>query len=909
MQIVQDEQITDIIKKLGSYKADLKNDALNLFESFGYTTERRLRGLDSPADFINACPQLNKIKAHWSEWDQFHFLFQFTTEDLNKVLRNKHIAQVKSSNQAYMYFAMKLKTSICTDTKIKQIAAEINKQLPCQSIILMSFGKYLCFVFTQHRINKNDSEKDVLESINILRLTPQLLTEQQIEVVNKAFNIEYIYGKKQPVKQPKIEPKPYVQQQIPINKVDVVENKPEETTLKSEIKAEPITEREILDLIKLADEKSRNQDFYEAIKIYDKIIDESENPRYIKIARNKKISSYYFWGKYDKTIEIAKENLEIYKNVGCEDSFDFLGRSYYAKKEYEVAIEYFLQAVEAYENSDDDELKEMFLEDLYEYSAKCYFNLRQYEQSVRYMKKAVALNPTYEKYQKLLEQMEAKLSEQEVEQEVVYEAKQEYEQEIKQEPKISNVTYQETPKTEPQTSNEQIVTTKISQSFNNEYSSISYSSADLYDDLDEEDYQTEYFEDDEYDENATSSNELEDFNKNFIQLVSDLRSIDVSRQFERREKQLLEDTIYWYLSTIGKIPLLTKSQEKELTLKIFETTNLNSKRICKNLLVISNLRLVVNIAKSFYPYRKRLSFLDLVQEGNLGLMKAAEKFDYTKDYRFTTYATWWIRQHISRAISDKGKTIRYPVHANDFFHKIFKFIESQPERPTNQEIAKHLGVSVDKINEAFKWGRSSLNLESYAENATPIDNDRYYSYSFEKEEDRIDKQMALEKVAKILEYLSPRERDIIILRFGLDDENSSKLTLEQIGERYGVTRERIRQIEAKAIPKMKKYAKLLAQGKLIHKKPKKEKDIKEQEEQKTNDIIENTLINVQQKIKESNINNDIIEENIIIETETEEEIVEEETKQLKSAEISEPQKSVFGFNLKNIKHLFTRFEK
>ena len=674
----------DIIKKLGSYKADLKSDAINLFESFGYTTTRRLAGLDSPTAFINACPQINKIKAHWSEWEQFHFLFQFTTEDLNKVLRNKHIAQVKPSNQAYMYFAMKLKTSICTDTVIKQIAYEINKQLPCQSIILMQFGKYLCFVFTEHRINKNDSEKDVLPSINILRITPQFLTEQQLDVLNKAFNIEYIYGKRIPKNQ---EPSKPVQQKI-------------------EFKPEPI------------------------------------------------------------------------------------------KNEVKTPVE---------------------------------------------------------------------------QEEPIAEVKQELKQEI-QPPKPTQKSQIIEEKQQVQQKTE--LPKPIQQSTANyETSSVEYVTSDNFEEFNEEDYQlSDDF--DDYDEDATSGNELEDFNKNFIDLVSNMRSIDVSRQFERREKLLVEDNIYWYLSIIGKIPLLSRSEEKSLTKKIYETDN----PFYKTILIQANLRLVVNIAKSLYPYRKRLSFLDLVQAGNLGLMRATEKFDYTMNCKFSTYATWWIKQSIKRTISDYGKTIRYPVHANELFHKILGFIDMRNEMPTNKEIADYVGVPEEKINEAFKWGRCSLNLDWYLEKATPEENDRYFSYNLAKNEDEVDKKIKLAIVGELLEKLSLKEKDVIILRFDLND-NIRKMTLDEIGQKFGVSRERIRQIEERAIKKMRKYAK-----QLMHKRiknfepisdktvelppPKIEQPIETQPQIKkdTENLVQDTLKRVEQQVKEHYKNNQNDEDNEIIES-------------------------------------------
>lgn len=677
----------EIVKKLGSYKADLKADAINLFESFGYTTERRLAGLDSPRDFITACPQLNKIKAHWSEWEQFYFLFQFTTEDLNKVLRTKHIAQVKPSNQAYMYFAMKLKTSICTDTIIKQIAYEINKQLPCQSIILMQFGKYLCFVFTEHRINKNDSEKDVLQSINILRITPQFLTEQQLGVLNKAFNIESIYGKSISKKQ---EPSKPVQQQI--------EFKPE--PIKNEVKT-PV---------------------------------EDEEP----------------------VVEVKSEiEQELHPKKSIQESR-------------------------------------------------------------------------------------------------IIEEKQQFQQESEPQQNI-----QQTP-------------------VNYGTSKVEYASNDDIEEFNEEDYQiTDNF-DDEYDENATRENELEDFNKNFIDLVSDMRSIDVSRQFERKEKLLIEDNIYWYLNNIGKIPLLSRAEEREITKIIQETDDFGKKCAYIRKLVDANLRLVVNRAKTFYPYRKRLSFLDLVQAGNLGLMKAAEKFDYSKNYKFSTYATWWINQSIKRTISNLGKTIRYPVYANEFFHKMLVFITLFNERPTNKEIANYMGVNEEKISDAFKWGRCSLNLDWYLEKATPEENDRYYSCTIDSEDDNIDKQIEFDILDEILDKLTDREKNVIRLRFGIT-ESGNDYTLETIGQKFGVSRERIRQIEDRALGKMKKYVKLYYKNKLKDVKlPKsKQKQVNEidlanfetQIKEETESLIQNSLKRVKQQLEEQQNNNHTIEGNNIVEYE------------------------------------------
>lgn len=168
------------------------------------------------------------------------------------------------------------------------------------------------------------------------------------------------------------------------------------------------------ELLKLALDASRNQDYYEAIKLYDKIIETNENPFYIRIARNKKAASYYFWGKYDKAIETAKETIKIYRNSNCESALELLGKSYYAKKEYQTALEYLSETLKAYEKidwTDDEETKEIMFEELYKTSAMCHFNLHQYALAIKYMKEAVALNPTYTENKKLLEQMEQKLNE------------------------------------------------------------------------------------------------------------------------------------------------------------------------------------------------------------------------------------------------------------------------------------------------------------------------------------------------------------------------------------------------------------------------------------------------------------------------------------------------------------------
>lgn len=267
-----------------------------------------------------------------------------------------------------------------------------------------------------------------------------------------------------------------------------------------------------------------------------------------------------------------------------------------------------------------------------------------------------------------------------------------------------------------------------------------------------------------------------------------------------------DDSVKIYLQQIGKIPLLSHEQETELAKKIYETQDVFS----KNLLVNANLRLVVSIAKKYIG--RGLSFLDLIQEGNLGLMKAASRFDYTKGYKFSTYATWWIQQSITRAIADKARIIRLPIHMIESLGKIRKAtIELTTElgrTPTKQEIAYRLGVSASKISSIIKSAQSTISMETPA--TTSEESSKIADFIVDEDsiapEARVSQENLFDDIRKMLNQLSPKERDVLILRYGLDS-NGTRKTLDDIGTQYGVSRERIRQIENRAISKLKKLCK------------------------------------------------------------------------------------------------------
>lgn len=267
-----------------------------------------------------------------------------------------------------------------------------------------------------------------------------------------------------------------------------------------------------------------------------------------------------------------------------------------------------------------------------------------------------------------------------------------------------------------------------------------------------------------------------------------------------------DDSVRIYLQQIGKIPMLSPEEELDIAKKIKDEHS----EFSKNVLVNANLRLVVSIAKKYIG--RGLSFLDLIQEGNIGLMKAAERFDYTKGYKFSTYATWWVQQSITRAIADKARSIRLPIHMIESLNKIKKTtIDMTTElgrTPTKQEIAYRLGISVAKLNQILKSAQPTISMETPANQKD--DSSKIADYIVDNStitpESMVSQESMLEDIKKMLNQLMPKERDVLIMRYGLNSDGGKK-TLDEIGSQYGVSRERIRQIENRAIAKLKKMCK------------------------------------------------------------------------------------------------------
>ncbi|MDI6602288.1 MAG: RNA polymerase sigma factor RpoD [Thermoanaerobacteraceae bacterium] len=261
----------------------------------------------------------------------------------------------------------------------------------------------------------------------------------------------------------------------------------------------------------------------------------------------------------------------------------------------------------------------------------------------------------------------------------------------------------------------------------------------------------------------------------------------------------IDDPVRMYLKEIGKIPLLTPEEEIELAKRIEKGDEEAKKKLAE-----ANLRLVVSIAKRYVG--RGMLFLDLIQEGNLGLIKAVEKFDYRKGYKFSTYATWWIRQAITRAIADQARTIRIPVHMVETINRLIRvsrqLLQQLGREPSPDEIAREMGISEDKVREIMKIAQEPVSLE------TPIgeEEDSHLGDFIPDDDapapaDAATFMMLKEQLKEVLDTLTPREEKVLRLRFGLDDGRAR--TLEEVGKEFNVTRERIRQIEAKALRKLR----------------------------------------------------------------------------------------------------------
>ncbi len=261
----------------------------------------------------------------------------------------------------------------------------------------------------------------------------------------------------------------------------------------------------------------------------------------------------------------------------------------------------------------------------------------------------------------------------------------------------------------------------------------------------------------------------------------------------------INDPVRMYLKEIGRVPLLTAEEEVELAKRIEEKDELAKRRLAE-----ANLRLVVSIAKRYVG--RGMLFLDLIQEGNMGLLKAVEKFDYRKGYKFSTYATWWIRQAITRAIADQARTIRIPVHMVETINKLIRvsrhLLQELGREPMPEEIAEEMGLSPEKVREIMKIAQEPVSLE------TPIgeEDDSHLGDFIPDDEaqapaDAAAYELLKEQLKEVLDTLSDREENVLRLRFGLDDGRTR--TLEEVGKVFGVTRERIRQIEAKALRKLR----------------------------------------------------------------------------------------------------------
>ena len=291
--------------------------------------------------------------------------------------------------------------------------------------------------------------------------------------------------------------------------------------------------------------------------------------------------------------------------------------------------------------------------------------------------------------------------------------------------------------------------------------------------------------------------DLEEPDIDELEAVEDIKVEDID--LASMEGINIDDPVRMYLREIGRIPLLTFDEELDLAKRILENDEEAKQKLAE-----SNLRLVVSIAKKYVG--RGMLFLDLIQEGNMGLIKAVEKFDYTKGYKFSTYATWWIRQAITRAIADQARTIRIPVHMVETINKLIRtsrhLLQQLGREPTPEEIAAEMEIPVEKVTEIQKIAQDPVSLE------TPIgEEDDSHLGDFIQDDDSPAPQDAAaytllrEQLEEVMKTLTPREAKVLKLRFGLEDGKSR--TLEEVGKEFNVTRERIRQIEAKALRKLR----------------------------------------------------------------------------------------------------------